>query len=75
MTEPSCWYDVTVTIDHNSSSLPGLAEFAAARLAVSCRNVSIMWAHTARQLISIARSRSQTSLGRRASPWLSWPRR
>jgi hypothetical protein len=54
MTGPLCCYDVTVTMDHDGSSLAGLAEFAAAaRQAASRRNASIMWAHTARQLISI----------------------
>ncbi len=54
MTGPLCCYDVTVTMDHDGSSLAGLAEFAAAaRQAASRRNASIMWAHTARQLISV----------------------
>ena len=54
MTEPLCCYDVTVTVDHDGSSLYGLAELgAAARRAASRRNASIMWAHTARQFISV----------------------
>ena len=54
MTEPLSCHDVTVTVDHDGSSLYGLAEFgAAARRAASRRNASIMWAHTARQFISI----------------------
>jgi hypothetical protein len=55
MTEPLSCYDVTVTVDHDGSSLYGLAELGAAarRAAASRRNASIMWAHTARQFISV----------------------
>ena len=54
MTEPLCCYDVTVTVDHDGSSLYGLAELGAAvRRAASRWNAGIMWAHTARQFISV----------------------
>jgi hypothetical protein len=54
MTGSLCCYDVTVTVDHDGSSLDWLAGFAAAaRQAAAHRNASIMWAHTARQLTSI----------------------
>jgi hypothetical protein len=43
-----------VTTDHHGWTLRGLAEFAAAvRHAASRRSASIMWGHTARQLISV----------------------
>lgn len=54
MTGSVCCYDVTVTMDNDGSSLNELAEFAAAAGQTAARrNASIMWAHTARQLISI----------------------
>jgi hypothetical protein len=54
MTEPLRCYDVTVTVNHNGSTLHQLADFAAVvRHAASRRGTSIMRAHTARQLISI----------------------
>lgn len=54
MTEPPSRFDVTVTMDHDGSTLHGLADFAAAaRQAAAHRNASIMWAHTGRQLISV----------------------
>jgi hypothetical protein len=54
MTEPPSRFDVTVTMDHNGSTLQGLAEFAAAaRHAAARRNASIAWAQTATRLISI----------------------
>jgi hypothetical protein len=54
--------------------LTTLAEFAAAaRHAAARRSASIMWAHTARQLISIITV--QTGPPRWPSPWPSCPRR
>ena len=55
MTELPRRYDVTITVDRDGGDHPDPAEFAvAAERAALARTVSIMSAHTADQIISIA---------------------
>jgi hypothetical protein len=54
MTEPSRWYDVTITVDRDGSQFPNPAEFAVtAQQAVSARGACIVSAYTAGQIISV----------------------
>jgi hypothetical protein len=54
MTEPPSRYEITITVDHGGMPIRGLAEFAtAASQAASRRSASIMWAYTARQIVSV----------------------
>ena len=53
-TEPPNLYDVTITMGRDGGYLPNPAEFAlAAEQAASARDVGIVSAHTAGQIISI----------------------
>ncbi len=55
MTEPPRTYDITITVDRDGGHLPNPAEFAvAAGQAASARAASIVSAHTAGQIISVA---------------------
>jgi hypothetical protein len=54
MNEPPNRHDVTVTVARDGGHLPDPAEFAVtAEKAASSRNVNVMSAHTAEQIISI----------------------
>ena len=55
MTEPPSGYEITITVDHGGMlPIRSLAEFAsAASRTASRRGASIMWAYTARQIVSV----------------------
>jgi hypothetical protein len=55
MTEPPSRYEITITVDHGGGMpIRGLVEFAlAASRVASRRSASIMWAYTAKQIVSV----------------------
>ena len=76
MTELPRRYDVTITVDRDGGDYLNPAEFAvAAEQAASDRAASIVSAHTASQIISMATSCPQTSPLPSSSRWSSSPTR